>query len=220
MIQQIRKLAFALFRKLIPVGWIEAAIREDRRALYTSYCRLGAGSILHPDARIVNFQQQPDQIFVGDHCVIRGELLVNQYGGSIRIGSYASVGESSRIWSSESIRIGDRVHISHNVNIMDGNTHSLDPEERNREYVEILEKGNIRQKGHIATAPVVIEDDVWISFNVTVLKGVTIGRGAVIAANSLVIKDVEPYTLTGGSPAKTIRALNETGRVEAPDTNH
>lgn len=53
--------------------------------------------------------------------------------------------------------------------------------------------------------PIVIEDDVWIGANVTVLGGVTIGRGAVIAAGSVVTKDVEPYAIVGGVPAKHIR---------------
>lgn len=206
-VNTVRKILFFLFRKAIPVGWIEAAIREDRRALQSAYCRMGEGSVLHPDARIINFQQQPEQIRVGSHCVIRGELLINEYGGQITIGDHSSVGEASRIWSSESIQIGNRVHISHNVNIMDGNTHSLDPEERHREYLEILSKGNISRKGNIGTAPVIIEDDVWLSFNVTVLRGVRIGKGSVVAAGSLVIGDVEPNSLVGGVPAKTIRKV-------------
>lgn len=53
--------------------------------------------------------------------------------------------------------------------------------------------------------PIVIEDDVWIGANVTVLGGVTIGRGAVIAAGAVVTKDVEPYAIVGGVPAKHIR---------------
>jgi len=54
---------------------------------------------------------------------------------------------------------------------------------------------------------VVIEDDVWLSARVIVLKGVTIGRGAVVAAGAVVTKDVAPHTLVGGVPAKLIRSL-------------
>ena len=53
--------------------------------------------------------------------------------------------------------------------------------------------------------PIVIEDDVWIGANVTVLGGVTIGRGSIIAAGAVVTKDVEPYSIVGGVPAKLIR---------------
>lgn len=54
-------------------------------------------------------------------------------------------------------------------------------------------------------APVVIEDDVWIGAHVTILKGVTIGRGSVIAAGSVVNKSTQPYSISGGVPVKTIK---------------
>jgi virginiamycin A acetyltransferase len=56
------------------------------------------------------------------------------------------------------------------------------------------------QKGDI-----VIGNDVWIGYNATIMAGVTIGDGAIIATNSTVIKDVEPYTIVGGNPAKEIK---------------
>jgi acetyltransferase-like isoleucine patch superfamily enzyme len=64
-------------------------------------------------------------------------------------------------------------------------------------------------------SPVVIEDDVWLGARVTVLKGVHIGRGAVVAAGAVVTRDVPPYTLVGGVPAKVIRTLPGAGRVQA-----
>lgn len=54
-------------------------------------------------------------------------------------------------------------------------------------------------------APVVIQDDVWVGAHVTILKGVTIGRGSVVAAGSLVNKSTPPYSISGGIPAKTIK---------------
>lgn len=54
-------------------------------------------------------------------------------------------------------------------------------------------------------APVTIEDDVWVGAHVTILKGVTIGRGSVIAAGSVVNKPTLPYSISGGVPAKTIK---------------
>lgn len=60
-------------------------------------------------------------------------------------------------------------------------------------------------KGPGYDAPVVIEDDVWCGANVTILKGVTIGRGSVVAAGAVVTKSCEPYSIIGGVPAKLIK---------------
>jgi len=57
-------------------------------------------------------------------------------------------------------------------------------------------------------APIIVEDDVWLATRVTILKGVRIGRGSVVAAGAVVTKDVAPYTLVGGVPARLIRSLN------------
>lgn len=57
----------------------------------------------------------------------------------------------------------------------------------------------------LSKGPIVVEDDVWLGFRVTVLSGVTIGRGAVVAAGSVVTKDVPPYAIVGGVPAKVIK---------------
>jgi acetyltransferase-like isoleucine patch superfamily enzyme len=63
-------------------------------------------------------------------------------------------------------------------------------------------------------APVVIEEDVWIGTNCMVLKGVTIGRGAVIAAGAVVTKDVPPFTVAAGNPARVIK------RIEPHSSRH
>ncbi|MBR2416344.1 MAG: acyltransferase [Bacteroidaceae bacterium] len=62
-----------------------------------------------------------------------------------------------------------------------------------------------KKKGPEEDFPVVIEDDVWVGANVTILKGVTIGRGSVVAAGAVVNKSTPPYSISGGLPAKTIR---------------
>ncbi|TIX81133.1 MAG: hypothetical protein E5V27_17290 [Mesorhizobium sp.] len=61
----------------------------------------------------------------------------------------------------------------------------------------------------VGIAPVTIEENVWIGFGVTILKGVTIGKGAVVGAASVVTKDVEPFTVVAGVPAKKVRDLSE-----------
>ena len=140
--------------------------------------------------------------------VIEGELLIFASSGRITIGDYCFIGKDSRIWSAVELKIGDRVLISHNVNIHDTNTHPLAAKDRHTEFKEMVDGPPFRQLFEIGKAPVTIEDDVWIGFNSTILKGVTIGRGAIVAAGSLVTKDVPPFTLVGGNPAQVIRKLD------------
>jgi len=74
---------------------------------------------------------------------------------------------------------------------------------------------NFNGEGHPSTkGDVVIGNDVWIGDNVTVMSGVKIGDGAVIAANSHVVKNVEPYSITGGNPAKLIKYRFTKGQIE------
>jgi len=56
----------------------------------------------------------------------------------------------------------------------------------------------------VTSKPIMIEDDVWIGFNAAILKGVTIGKGAVVGACAVVLHDVPPYTIVGGNPARRI----------------
>jgi acetyltransferase-like isoleucine patch superfamily enzyme len=167
-------------------------------------CVLGEAARLHTPARIFNFQDDPGAIAVGAHTQVLGQLCVLGHGGRIRIGESCFIGEDSRIWAAASITIGDRVLISHNVNIHDNNSHSLSAEERHWHFNQIISTGHPKVLNNVAAASIVIEDDAWIGFGCTILKGVTVGRGAVVGACSLVTKDVAAYTVVAGSPAKAI----------------
>lgn len=209
MINIIRKIIFWIFKKIIPPNWIENAINEEITKLSLQGCIVGVHTNILNCAEIANFQNNPSNIKIGDYCMICGKLVINTYGGKIQIGNYSFVGKNSNIWSGKNIIIGNNVQISHGVNIIDNNTHSLDALERQQEYREIITKGSIQQySGNIKSAPIIIEDDVWISFNASILKGVTIGKGAIIAANTVVTKNVPPYTMMAGNPAAIIKSLN------------
>ncbi|MBI3235973.1 MAG: acyltransferase [Bacteroidetes bacterium] len=168
---------------------------------------LGKDSRVYPETRIHNFQQDVKKITVGDNSHIRGELLVFASGGEITIGNNSFVGEGSKIWSAEKICIGSNVLISHNVNIIDTNSHELDHLQRAEGFKQIVSQGHPKQKGAIESAKIIIEDYAWISFNAIILKGVTIGQGAIIAAGSIVTRDVPPFAVVAGKPAEIINYL-------------
>jgi acetyltransferase-like isoleucine patch superfamily enzyme len=160
-------------------------------------------------ASICNPHRDPDLICIGADTVIRGELLTFPHGGHIQIGQHCYLGHDSRVWSARSIRIGDRVLISHNVNIFDNDTHPIDdPLARHEQFKAILKGGQYPRTLDLKEKPVVIENDVLICCQCVVLKGVTIGQGAVVGAGSIVVNDVPPFTVVAGNPARVIRKIN------------
>ncbi len=187
--------------------FVDAKTKEAKLYAQAQKLILGADSKLHAGALVHNMPQKPELISIGKQSHVCGELLVFNYGGKILIGNNAYVGTGSRIWSGESISIGNNVLISHNVNIIDNNAHEIDHIERAEGYKNINLKGYPKEKGSVQTAKIVIEDDVWISFNATILKGVHIGKGAIVAANAVVTKNVESFTMVAGNPAKEIKKL-------------
>ena len=118
--------------------------------------------------------------------------------GTLVIGNGTYLNRNTLIVCEDRVEIGKNCKIAWDVIIMDSDLHP------------------ISDSSPIVNKPVRIEDDVWIGCRSIVLKGVTIGRGAVIAAGSVVTKDIPPGTIYGGSPAKLIAALNMPIREHAP----
>lgn len=164
-------------------------------------------AVFYSEAKVYNLQNDPKKIHVGKNTHIRGILQIFAYGGEISIGDNSYVGDNSRIWSGENITIGNNVLISHFVNIIDSNSHEIDFKERAEATMNLFKVGHPTSKGSILTSPIIIEDYVWISYNVSIMKGVRIGMGAIVAAGSVVTKDIPPLTLVAGNPARVIKSL-------------
>jgi acetyltransferase-like isoleucine patch superfamily enzyme len=167
------------------VSWIKTRHARDTATF-------GAESVVEATGSIVNIHGARDRLTVGDHCVIGGQVLVFAHAGRIKIGNWVFVGEGTRIWSSTDLVIGDRVLISHNVEMHDTESHPFDPEARAMQTYEIFERGHPRTIEGIRAAPVRIGNDVWIGFGAVIRKGVTIGDRAIIGARAIVTEDVPP----------------------------
>jgi len=162
--------------------------------------------VLYPSAKIINIPGNPELISIASNSHVLGELLVFAHGGKIVVGQDCYIGADSKIWSAGLITIGNRVLISHNVNIFDSHTHPIRASKRHEQFM------NITSIGHptlidLNESQVLIGDDVWVGAMATILKGVTIGEGAIVGAGSVVTKDVPPWTIVAGNPAKIIREL-------------
>jgi maltose O-acetyltransferase len=177
----------------------------------SAVCQLGQGAKLGPEAIIDNIRGDRGCISLGDNSYCRGHLLTYGHGGRIKCGSWCYIGVRTEIWSMQSIEIGSRVLIAHDVNIHDGTAHSLDARQRHNHFRHIVERGHPSESADLPgvySSPVVIEDDVWISFGVTILKGVRIGTGSVIAARSIVAQDVPAGVLYRNEIQPTIQPIH------------
>jgi acetyltransferase-like isoleucine patch superfamily enzyme len=203
-----RAIGYRLYRfcsNLITYG---QSIERDR--LFKNNACIDISVKLLLNAEVENLAGNPELISVDANSVLRGQLLIFPHGGKISIGQDCYLGDGSRIWSGESVEIGSRVFISHNVNIHDNNAHSIDPQLRYKHFLEIMSTGHPRENTvGIVSQPIIIEDDVWIGFNSIILKGVKIGRGAIVAAGSVVTKDVPEFSIVAGNPAKVVKNIEK-----------
>lgn len=170
---------------------------------------LGENVKIFPDA--IMTQSNSGRICIGDNTWIRGTLTLFPHNEecTIKIGRDGYIGDHTRLWAAKQIEIGDRVLIAHNVNIFDTTTHPMDKKTRHEHECVVKKLGMPREKyPTIDESPVKIENDVWIGCNSLVMRGVTIGEGAIVAAGSVVTKDVPPNTVVAGNPARVIKDLS------------
>jgi acetyltransferase-like isoleucine patch superfamily enzyme len=127
-------------------------------------------------------------VSLGDHTRISEHVRIEALpSGEIRIGRGTYLGKRTEIIAEDSVRIGDDTLVSWDVLIMDTDYHEIDGCEKHR--------------------PVSIGSGVWIGARASILKGVAIGDGAVIAAGAVVTSDVPPGYLAAGTPARPIRPV-------------
>lgn len=144
------------------------------------------------------------KVTVGRNSIINARISFDRKGAQFSCGERCYIG-ASHIVCSDSVELSDDVVISWGVTIVDHNSHALEWLERRD---DILDWG----RGHknwdnVKIAPVRLERRSWVGFNAIILKGVTIGEGAIVAAGAVVTKDVPPYTIVAGNPAQPIRTL-------------
>lgn len=167
------------------------------------------GSIKISGSPIIDIRKG-SRLFIGDGVTLnsrnRGyhinmhspvKLFADKRGAEIRIGNNTRI-HGTCVHAYKRITIGNNCLIAANCQIMDGSGHDLSfPNTENR----INTTGTIK--------PISIEDDVWIGANSVILPGVTIGKGSIISANSVVTKDIPPSVVAGGNPAIIIKDFRD-----------
>ena len=143
---------------------------------------------------------------IGSGSIVEAAIRFDRPGGVVRIGERTFVGASTLVCA-EAIEVGDDVLISWGCTIVDHNSHALVWKDRRRD-VENWYEGT-KDWTQVERAAVRVGNKAWIGFNVIVLKGVTIGEGAIVGAGSVVTRDVPAFTIVAGNPARPIRELEE-----------
>lgn len=138
---------------------------------------------------------------------IRGLMFVPNENSKIVIGDNVGISACS-IRAGVSITIGNNVNIGADCLIIDTDAHPHDYMKRRRNYKAKV--GLAKYLEEIPSAPIIIEDDVWIGTRCQILKGVHIGARSIIAAGSIVTKDIPEDCVAAGIPARVIKKLNTT----------
>jgi len=171
--------------------WLKGIASIIRARLWLRSCELGGPRVRlrgrpHVSAR--------GRVRIGDdvsiHSFLHRVQLSAGPGATLDIGEGTFINNGTVLSARDRVSIGRNCQIAPHVIAMDCDFHGVD------------------DRSEAPTAPIIVEDDVWLATRVTLLKGVRIGQGSVVAAGSVVTKDVPPYTLVAGVPARPIRSID------------
>lgn len=208
MIKNIKKYIKAIFFKKVSYSPIDVS-----QYIFSPFSSDIKG--LHISVR--NPLKDKKYILIGEDCHITGNFIFEIQDGKISIGNRTFIGGGTFI-SVDEIEIGNDVMFSWGCTVADNNSHSHIWSERKNDVIDWKrgldenKVGAYKDWSNVKKGKITIKDKAWIGFNSIILKGVTIGEGAIIGAGSVVTKNVPDWTIVAGNPAKIIREIPENER--------
>lgn len=202
------KVIFILGKIFSHFSFVIKILNRFWRIFYSGYCgakfrKFDSSSRIEPYMSALigaKFMSIGKNTYIGGNAELTAWLLPKDgfNNPEIKIGDGCILQRDLHISAVNSIIIGNFVNAGRRLTLTDNSHGRMTLEDRKK-----IQK----ERPMISKGPIVIGDRVWIGQNVCILPGVTIGEGAVIAAGAVVTKDVPPYCIAGGSPAKIIKSL-------------
>lgn len=179
---------------------------EYRTLIRQGFIKNGEGCDLNA-MNVILFEKVPGvtNFEMGNNCCIRGTIILYKSDSRVTLGNNVYIGPGTFIECAEKITIGDNVLISMNCNIIDTNSHSLKSAERLNDSIEWQKGLAHKDWSNVQSSAIHIHNRSWIGLRSIILKGVSVGEGSIVAAGSVVTKQVQPYTMVGGNPASFIK---------------
>ena len=192
---------------------IKFLLGHTNRKLVSKYATIGNGTVDRGITIRLDKPKDRKYLSIGTDSIVTGNFIFESLEGQVKIGNHSYVGGGTFI-SRSSIEIGDYVTIAWGGTFYDHDSHSLDYIKRRKDIDDELEdirhgRNFIQNKdwSDVNCKPIKICDDAWIGMNVIILKGVTVGEGAIVGAGSVVTKDVPAWTVVAGNPAGVVKEL-------------
>lgn len=177
-----------------------------KNRLFMKLYGVSYGSSLHTCGGVI-FRKSDGKISIGNNVTINSHILANPIGGDSKT-ILAVFGSKSELIICDNVGISNAAIVAHchicigegtiigsGCKIYDTDFHSI--------YPEFRHSGNT----HVKSSPINIGKNVFVGAHSLILKGVTVGEGSVIAAGSIVTRNIPPYEIWGGNPARFIRKL-------------
>lgn len=179
-----------------PGYWVNGELPEN--------VQVSSNTIITADYAFKRFRSRRNPALnIGTDCTMEGVHFAIGEDGHIEIGNYCYFTNAVLLCELE-IKMGNYVVVGWNTTIADTDFHPIAPAERIADAIACSPLGKNQPRPEIVRKKVIIEDDVWIGPNATILKGVHIGAGAFIEAGTLVVNDIPPRARVIGNPAQII----------------
>lgn len=175
----------------------------------------GKGTNFLPSFSITSIKEN-NNVIIGDDCLLGVRLIAEGPNTSFKFGDRVYIGKSQIICRS-GIEFESDILVAWGVTFYDHDSHSLDYNLRREDIIQQLSDFKTNKKNYIknknwdvvSSKPIKVCKNSWIGMNAVILKGVTIGEGAIVGACSVVTKNVPPFTVVAGNPARVIKHLDK-----------